>query len=107
MAKGSGVSNSAGRYESCSLTVAARDVNKVITTNVTDVELVVDRINELSRILYKKANYLEIQTPFILNKKLWETSGHWENYREYMYFTKIDTTALEEKSYTKVSTALP
>jgi threonyl-tRNA synthetase len=34
--------------------------------------------------------YTEISTPIILSKKLWETSGHWENYRENMYFVKID-----------------
>jgi threonyl-tRNA synthetase len=39
---------------------------------------------------HKKAGYVEIQTPIILNKALWEKSGHWENYKENMYFTKID-----------------
>ena len=34
--------------------------------------------------------YEEVSTPPILSKKLWETSGHWDNYRENMYFTKID-----------------
>lgn len=37
-----------------------------------------------------KEDYEEIETPMMLNRKLWETSGHWENYRETMYFTKID-----------------
>ncbi len=35
-------------------------------------------------------DYQEVSTPLILSKKLWETSGHWDNYRENMYFTKID-----------------
>ena len=39
---------------------------------------------------FHKGDYEEIQTPMMLNRKLWETSGHWENYRETMYFTKID-----------------
>jgi len=39
---------------------------------------------------HNKENYLEIRTPIILNKKLWEQSGHWEHYKENMYFTKID-----------------
>src|SRR3989344_1227309 len=39
---------------------------------------------------HKKANYLEIKTPILLNKQLWETSGHWENYRENMYTLKIE-----------------
>ena len=36
------------------------------------------------------AGYQEIKTPIMLSRKLWETSGHWENYRENMYETKID-----------------
>ena len=39
---------------------------------------------------HRKAGYLEINTPIILNRSLWERSGHWDHYRENMYFTKID-----------------
>jgi len=39
---------------------------------------------------HQKAGYVEVKTPIILNKKLWERSGHWDHYRESMYFTKID-----------------
>ena len=39
---------------------------------------------------HRKAGYVEVKTPIILNKSLWETSGHWDKYRENMYFTKID-----------------
>ncbi len=39
---------------------------------------------------HKKAGYVEVKTPIILSKKLWEISGHWDHYRENMYFTKID-----------------
>lgn len=39
---------------------------------------------------HKKENYQEIRTPIILNRKLWEKSGHWDHYKENMYFTKID-----------------
>lgn len=42
------------------------------------------------RVEHKKAGYVEIKTPIILNKALWEQSGHWENYRENMYTLKID-----------------
>ncbi len=38
----------------------------------------------------KKRGYGEIKTPIVLNKKLWETSGHWEKFKENMYFTEID-----------------
>lgn len=34
--------------------------------------------------------YDEVQTPIILSRKLWETSGHWDHYKENMYTTKID-----------------
>ena len=37
-----------------------------------------------------KRGYHEIRTPVILNKDLWIRSGHWDHYRENMYFTKID-----------------
>ncbi len=39
---------------------------------------------------HKKAGYKEIRTPLILNRELWERSGHWDHYKENMYFTKID-----------------
>lgn len=38
----------------------------------------------------RKDGYLEVSTPIVLSKKLWEQSGHWDHYRENMYFTKID-----------------
>jgi threonyl-tRNA synthetase len=41
---------------------------------------------------HQKDGYVEVKTPIILNKKLWERSGHWDHYRENMYFTKIDET---------------
>jgi len=39
---------------------------------------------------HQKRGYQEIRTPIILNRSLWENSGHWDHYRENMYFTKID-----------------
>ncbi len=42
------------------------------------------------RELHAREGYVEISTPIILNRKLWETSGHWEHYRENMYTTVID-----------------
>lgn len=39
---------------------------------------------------HTRAGYSETKTPVILKRHLWETSGHWENYRENMYFTRID-----------------
>ena len=42
------------------------------------------------RELHQREGYVEIQTPMMLNRKLWETSGHWDHYRENMYTTRID-----------------
>lgn len=42
------------------------------------------------RDLHRKEGYVEIQTPIILTRTLWENSGHWEHYKDNMYTTKID-----------------
>jgi len=42
------------------------------------------------RLEHRRAGYEEIKTPVILNRQLWEQSGHWEHYRNNMYFTRID-----------------
>ncbi|MHB8035667.1 threonine--tRNA ligase [Clostridium botulinum] len=39
---------------------------------------------------HTKAGYQEIRTPLILNEELWHQSGHWDHYKENMYFTNID-----------------
>ena len=44
------------------------------------------------REIHRKAGYVEISTPIILNRSLWETSGHWDHYKENMYTTVIDDT---------------
>ena len=46
------------------------------------------------REIHRREGYLEISTPMILNRELWETSGHWEHYRQNMY-----TTVIDEKDY--------
>ena len=42
------------------------------------------------RQIHTRENYVEISTPIMLNRKLWETSGHWDHYKENMYTTVID-----------------
>ena len=42
------------------------------------------------REIHKKAGYVEVSTPVILNRSLWETSGHWDHYKNNMYTTVID-----------------
>ena len=44
------------------------------------------------RRLHTREGYVEISTPMMLNRQLWETSGHWEHYKEMMYTTVIDQT---------------
>lgn len=49
--------------------------------------------NELEtfwRQAHRERGYQEIKTPLILNVELWHTSGHWDHYKDNMYFTKID-----------------
>ncbi|MEF2596997.1 MAG: threonine--tRNA ligase [Lachnospiraceae bacterium] len=44
------------------------------------------------REIHRKAGYVEISTPIMLSRHLWETSGHWDHYKENMYTTVIDDT---------------
>ena len=49
--------------------------------------------NELEsywRELHRRCGYQEVRTPLILNEELWHRSGHWDNYKDNMYFTQID-----------------
>ncbi|MDL2269234.1 threonine--tRNA ligase [Desulfosarcina sp. OttesenSCG-928-A07] len=45
---------------------------------------------EFWRDVHRAAGYVETQTPILLQRSLWEKSGHWENYRENMYTTQVD-----------------
>ncbi|MBI2523253.1 threonine--tRNA ligase [Candidatus Woesearchaeota archaeon] len=51
---------------------------------------IINLLKDFSRKVHEKNGYEEIQTPIILNRSLWEQSGHWEHYKESMYFTKVD-----------------
>ena len=42
------------------------------------------------REVHRRYGYQQVMTPMIMNRELWETSGHWDHYKENMYFTKID-----------------
>lgn len=42
------------------------------------------------REIHSEAGYVEVSTPLIMNRKLWETSGHWDHYKDNMYSTVID-----------------
>ncbi|SHH29176.1 threonine--tRNA ligase [Tepidibacter thalassicus] len=49
-----------------------------------------NKLLEFWREIHRKAGYVEIETPIILNRALWETSGHWYHYKENMYTVSID-----------------
>lgn len=52
--------------------------------------VVINTLLDLWRREHQKRGYQEIRTPIILERSLWERSGHWDHYRENMYFTTID-----------------
>ncbi len=52
--------------------------------------IVKNKLLEYWREVHDEAGYVEIETPQILNRELWETSGHWHHYAENMYSLKID-----------------
>lgn len=49
-----------------------------------------NELTKFSRELQQKRDYNEVQTPFVMNQRLWEQSGHWDHYHENMYFTEVD-----------------
>ena len=52
--------------------------------------IIQNKLIEYWREVHKRYGYEEIKTPMILNRELWERSGHWDHYKENMYFTQID-----------------
>ncbi|TCS96709.1 threonine--tRNA ligase [Hazenella coriacea] len=51
-----------------------------------------NELEQFSRDLQLKAGYQEVRTPLMMNQRLWEQSGHWDHYRDNMYFTEVDDT---------------
>ncbi len=49
-----------------------------------------NQLTEYWRQLHRREGYVEVQTPIIMNRILWENSGHWDHYKDNMYTTKID-----------------
>lgn len=47
-------------------------------------------LEQFSRAVQKQKEYQEVRTPFMMNKKMWEQSGHWDHYKENMYFSEVD-----------------
>lgn len=52
--------------------------------------IIKNELMEYWREIHRKNGYLEISTPVMLSRSLWETSGHWAHYRDSMYLSKID-----------------
>lgn len=53
---------------------------------------VINALVDYMRTLHRENNYQEIETPTMLNAELWKKSGHWDHYKENMYFCEIDKT---------------
>lgn len=51
-----------------------------------------NELEQFSRRLQQLAQYTEVRTPFIMNQRLWQSSGHWDHYHENMYFSEVDDT---------------
>ena len=54
--------------------------------------IVLNELMKFSRELHKEAGYVEVITPLVMNVKLWHQSGHWDHYKENMYFTEKEDT---------------
>lgn len=52
--------------------------------------LLKEKLIEYWRTEHSRESYLEVSTPIILREELWHESGHWDNYKDNMYFTEID-----------------
>ena len=59
--------------------------------------IVWNAIIDFWRQVHAKYGYVEIKTPIILNESLWHRSGHWDNYKENMYFTTVDESTYAVK----------
>lgn len=49
-----------------------------------------DEIQRYWRTKHRAAGYVEVKTPFLMNDALWKKSGHWDHYRDNMYFTEVE-----------------
>jgi len=56
-----------------------------------------DQVETYLKKKLQAAGYVQVRTPFILNERLWRQSGHWDNYKDNMYFTEIDEQAYAVK----------
>ncbi|MGE7878508.1 threonine--tRNA ligase [Peribacillus muralis] len=55
-------------------------------------QIVKNELEKFLRSVQEKHNYDEVRTPFMMNQELWEKSGHWDHYKDNMYFSEVDKT---------------
>lgn len=60
-------------------------------------QIIRTELENISRKLQREAEYEEVRTPFMMNQRLWEQSGHWDHYHENMYFSEVDNTSFAMK----------
>ncbi|WP_042477634.1 threonine--tRNA ligase [Bacillus ndiopicus] len=53
-------------------------------------QIIRNELESFLRQLQTKYDYQEVRTPLMMNQRLWEQSGHWQHYKENMYFTQVD-----------------
>ena len=53
-------------------------------------QIIRNELEDFLRNLQTKYDYKEVRTPLMMNQRLWEQSGHWQHYKENMYFTQVD-----------------
>lgn len=53
-------------------------------------QIIRNELESFLRQLQTKYDYKEVRTPLMMNQRLWEQSGHWQHYKENMYFTQVD-----------------
>ncbi|MDK8638952.1 threonine--tRNA ligase [Niallia taxi] len=53
-------------------------------------QIIRNELEKFSRELQERSGYEEVRTPFMMNQRLWEQSGHWDHYKDNMYFSHVD-----------------
>lgn len=54
-------------------------------------------LENFSRAVQTRAGYAEVRTPFMMNQRMWEQSGHWDHYHENMYFSEVENVKFAMK----------
>lgn len=60
-------------------------------------QMIRNELEAFLREIQKEYNYQEVRTPFMMNQEVWERSGHWEHYKDNMYFSEVDNKSFALK----------